>query len=235
MEKFNRTPFKESLKPTNYDSRMVKIRELKSQKDILIREHELEEGEDLNELIKSHSEGKKLFEKMSSEYGIKMVSMNSIIGKNEEGKTAFFTIVDKIEGENLSKVENLPTKAEEELNALYCSLGQHYYDAWKQKSKYWADGNNSQFIYGHKYGEKDDHFFLVDIDARFFRQGENELFPIEWLVRNICEGLVKAENKFQPKISLKEARDKLLGIISEMQEDKPDDEWLLKARNLLET
>lgn len=107
METFQPTPFRETLEPTDLDSRMVQIRELKSRTDLFVREHELEEGEDLNELMKSHSEGKRLFETMRSRYGIKMVSMKFLIGKNEKGKPAFFTIVDKIEGENLSKTEQL--------------------------------------------------------------------------------------------------------------------------------
>ena len=233
IEQFNQTPFKEPLIKTEYDSRMVEIKKLKNRPDKLIREHELEEGEDENELIKLHSEGKKLFEKINNDYGINVISHDHLLGKNENGKIAIFTIVDKIEGKNLSETEKLPDKMKDELDALYESLGQHYIDAWKQKSKYWADANNRQFIYGHKHGEQEKRIYLADVDPRFFRPNENELFPIEWVIHNVCDSLTETEKKFQSQIHLDKARTKLLDIISEIQKEMPNSEWLFKAKNIL--
>lgn len=235
IENFNGTPFKEKLEPTDYDSRMVQIRELRSHANKLVRERELLEGEGVREVIKAHAEAKGLFEGLHREYGINVVSMDAVVGRNEEGKKAIFTIVDKIEGNNLSKIEQLPPSTKEDLDVLFSSLGQHYDDAWRQNGKYWADANNNQFVYGHKPGEKADHFFLVDVDARFFSQHENELFAIEWVIHNVCESIVNAEHKFQPPVRLEEARSKFLELISEMEKEKPDNEWLVKARKLLES
>jgi len=231
IEQFNQTPFRDSLIKTEYDSRMVEIKKLKNRPDKLIREHELEEGEDKDELIELHSESKKLFEKINNDYGINVISQDHIVGKNENGKIAIFTIVDKIVGKNLSETEKLPDEMKNELDALYESLGQHCINAWKQNSKYWADVNNRQFIYGHKYGEKEKHIYLADVDPRFFRPNENELFSIEWVIHNICESLAETEKKFESRIHLEKARTKLLNIVSEMQDKIPNNKWLLKAKN----
>jgi len=226
-------PFKESLTPTNCDSRMVEIRTLGERTDILIRERAIEPGESLEKIQNTITEAKKFFKEMAEKYDINIVSMDTVVGKNEKGERAVFTIIDKIEGESLSKIEVLPFVARDELEQLYVSLAHYYHDIWKQDKKYWADGNNTQFMYGHKQNSDDNHFFLVDVDARFYLENENEFFPIEWLLHNICKGLVEAEGKLEEKIRLEKARDSLLTVINEMIEKKPDDKWLYKAREIL--
>lgn len=229
------TPFKETMQEAGYNARTVDIHKFESNPNVLVREHKMLDDQTLNGVVQSTIDGEREFAKLSEKYGVKVASMRSVVGKNDDGKVTVFTIVDKIEGENLAEIESLPTQAMDELDALYSSLGQHLHDAWKEDDLYWSDCNNSQFTYGNKVGEEDAHFYLVDVGAEFRRKGDNELFPIEWPLHNTCEGLVEAELKFQPRVRLEKARSKLLAIVNEMLEAKPGDEWLLKSKNLLES
>lgn len=232
------TPFKGAMNETNYDSRTVHIRELENDPSVVVREHIMLEGQDLDEIAQSTIKGEKEFAKLREEYGVKVASMRSVIGKNDRGDETLFTVVDKIEGDSLSDTKNLPIEAKNELDDLYASLGQHYSDAWKNNSSYWADFQNDQFVYGNKVGENDKHFYMVDVGAQFF-QPKNDpsnrahMFPVEWLVHNTCKGLTRAELRFQPRVQLDKARSKLHTVIDEMLKEKPDDEWLLKSKKVL--
>jgi hypothetical protein len=134
--------FAASLRPTNFDVGNVKIWQLESDPSVLVRESKIGEGETLDALEASTHEAETLFAEMRAKYGIRVISMSSRREKNKEGKETMFTLVDKIEGKNLSKIESLPVEARDELEALYLSLGLHYYDAWK--SKYEAGGIKKQ-------------------------------------------------------------------------------------------
>ena len=68
--------------------------------------------------------------------------------KNKDGEDVIFTLVDKIEGDSLSKIESLPLQVKDELEAHYLTLGQHYYDARKQGLRYLGDCRSDQFVYG---------------------------------------------------------------------------------------
>lgn len=237
------TPFAEKLSPTNLDSRTVAIKTLESRPDKLVREHLMLEGENLAKLEKSAVEGKKLFEQMSEKHGIKVVPMDFIIGKNDEGKSTLFTIVDKINGESLEKIKELPAEATDEIEGLYISLGKHYYDAWEKKEKYWADFQNDQFMFGTKSGEQGSHVYLVDVGAQFYFPGESkripetneEMHPLEWVLYNVCEGLVKSEGKFHPEIHFEKARQQLLEEVEKILKANPTDKWLLKSKSVLES
>jgi hypothetical protein len=228
------TPYKDTLEPTNYDSRTVDIRKVKNNSGILIREHKLLKNENLTNIAKETLEGEKSFNDLSKNYGVKIIDMNSVIGKNEKGDLTIFTTVEKINGKDLSYIKYLPTEAKNELDALHQSLGRHYYDAWKNNTSYWADCNNGQFVYGNKDGEIDKHFYVVDVGAEFYRQGEKKYHPLEWVLHNTIDGLIKSEGKFKPRVRLDKARKELLEIVNEMLQKKPDDKWLLKSKSMLE-
>lgn len=237
------TPFAEELNPANFETRTVALKTLESHPDKLVREHIMLEDQNLAKLEKSAVEGKKLFEKMSEKYGIKVVEMDFVIGKNDEGTPTLFTIVDKVNGESLEKIQELPAEAADEIESLYISLGTHYYDAWEKNEKYWADFQDDQFVYGSKEREQEKHFYLVDVGAQFYLPGHSrrvpetgeEMHPLEWMIYNVCEGLVKSERKFHPEVHFEKARHQLLADIDKMLAVNPTDVWLLKSKSVLES
>lgn len=226
--------FADSLRPTDFDVGNVHIWQLENDPSTLVRESKIGDGETLDALESSIHEGETLFEEMRAKYGIRVVSMKARRERNKEGKETIFTLVDKIEGKNLSKIESLPIEARDELEALYLSLGQYYYDAWKQGLKYWGDCRSDQFVYGNKYGEKDKHFFAVDVDPQFYREGDDKFRTIEAALGSLCGELVENERKFQPRIRLQAARDRLLGIIDEILKKEPELKMIIEAKTWLQ-
>lgn len=222
--------FSDMLKPTNFDVGNVRIWELKDKPGTLVRENMVAEGQTLEDLEQSIEDGEALFAEMRDKYGIHVVSMHSMREKNPEGKKAIFTIVDKIDGLNLSKMENLPTESKSELEALYLSLGRHYEDAWKQKTKFWSDCRSDQFVYGNKKDEQEKHFFVVDVDPKFNKEGDNEFDTIEAALGSLCHDLLENEQKFTPKVRFEKARGELLKIIEKMLEERPGQQLIIEAR-----
>jgi len=221
--------FADSLKPTDFDVGNVNIWQIENDPSTLVRESKIGDGETLDTLEASIREGEELFADMRKR-GIKVVSMKSRRELNKEGKEAIFTLVDKIDGKNLSKIEILPMEAKGELDALYLSLGQHYFDAWKQGLHYWGDCRSDQFVYGNKYGEKDKHFIVVDVDPKFYQEGEDTFATIEAALGSLCGELLENERKFKPVVRLQAARDKLLSIIDEILMKEPDLKMIQEAR-----
>lgn len=220
------------LLPPKIESRTEKIREHAVRQDILVRERVVSDAE-AETMMAAFDESKELFEKLRDEYGVRVVAMEHLGGKNEEGETVIFNMVDRIEGQDLEKIESLPLEARDELEDLYKSLTKYYGRSWKENLKYWSDCNNSQFVYGNKYGEKDRHFYLVDVEAHFHRPGENELFPVSWPIVQICRGIADAEKKLGANTRLEAARIELSALVEEMLEREPDSAPLLEARAIL--
>jgi hypothetical protein len=236
IEQLSGTPYKGELEAAHFPNppRTVKLWTIKNQPGKLVREHIILENEGLNTIAQANIEGEKSFANLSEKYGVKTVNMHSVIGKNKEGDLTMFTTVDRINGEDLSDAKNLPIEAKDELGALYESFGEHFHDAWKNNTLYWADYNNDQLKYGSKEGETDKHFYVVDIGAQFFKPGEKPLHSLEWILQNTINGLVQSEAKFKPQVRLDKARNRLLEIVNEMLQKKPDDKWLLKSKSMLE-
>lgn len=226
--------FSDSLQPTTFDARNIRLWKLKDDPTKLVREGKTKEGQTVDNLERSIREGEALFEEMHNKYGIRVVSMKSTREKNKEGNDAIFTVVDKIEGQNLSEIQELPEEAKDELESLYVSLGQHYCDAWKDKLQYWGDGRSDQFVYGAKHGEKDKHFYLTDVDPEFYREGDDKWRTIEAALGSVCHDLVENENKFDPKVRFQKARESLLRIVDKMLETNPHWNMLAEAKGWLE-
>lgn len=232
--------FADSLKPTDFDVGNVNIWQLENDPSTLVRESKIDDGETLDSLEVAIREGEELFADMRDRYEIKVVSMKSRREKNKQGEEAIFTLVDRIEGKNLSQIESLPTEAKDDLENLYLSLGQHYYDAWKSKfdisrdrKQYWGDCRSDQFVYGNRYGEKDKHFYAVDVDPKFYREGDDKFATIEAALGSLCGELIDNERKFSPPIRLKAARTKLLNIIDEILREEPGLKMIKEVREWL--
>ena len=234
MEMGNEAAFSSRLEPTSFDARNINLWKIKDDPSRLARENRPREGQDLDELEGSIREGESLFAQMRDEYGIRIVSMETKREKNISGNESVFTLVDKIDGRNLSELKELPTEAKDELEALYVSLGQYYQDAWKQRRKFWGDARSDQFVYGSKGGESSKHFYLTDVDPEFYREGDDEWHTIEAVLGSVSHDLVENEGKIKDKIRLQKAREKLLEVIEEMLKENPDQHMLIEARGWLE-
>lgn len=159
-------------------------------------------------------------------YGIKTVSMDYVVGQNEKGELKLFTIVDRINGENLKDIKILPTEAKKEFDSIYAALAQHYLDAYINKNDYWRDSANRQFVYGRKYGEKEDHVYLVDVDPEinvYDEQGEREFNEeLFYCLEKICEDMLMVEQKFNSPLKLSQSREKFAEIIEKISKEKPE-------------
>lgn len=222
------------LRPTRFDARNVRLYELSNDPAKLVRENRMQEGHTLDALEQSIRDAKAHFEAMSSTYGIHVVSIAIKREKNNTGDDAVFTVVDKIEGQNLSDIVHVPAEAMEELEALYIALGTYYYDAWKHGLQYWGDGRSDQFVYGAKYGEQEKHFYLTDVDPEFYRDGDDQWHTLEAAVGSVCHDLLESERKGTPKIRFHKARAVLLDIVTNMLQENPHWSMLVEARGWLE-
>lgn len=227
--------FAASLEPTNFDARNVRLWQPRGDSSKLVREMGVADGQTIETLEKSMSEGKFLFELLRDKYGLKVVSMDTRVDKNIEGQEVVFTTVDKIGGQNLFEVKNLPEEAKEELEALHISLGHYYSDAWKQKLKYWGDARSDQFVYGSKDKEKENHFYLTDVDPEFYQEGDDKWHTIEAVLGSVCHDLIENESKFEPKVRFDRARQELLKIVDEILTKEPDKKMLIEAKGWLES
>lgn len=227
---FPMTPFREPLKETEYRS---EIKELKSRPDKLVREsfgitfrgsRTKINRENLNRYIEKFLKGKKLFARLRETYGIKIVSMDYVIGQNDKGDLKLFTIVDRIDGENLKDVKILPAEAKKEIDSTYAAMAQHYLDAYKNKSDFWRDPSNRQFVYGRKYGEKENHVYLVDVDPEINVYGEQEEREFNedlfFCLEKVCEDALMVEKKFKSPIKLSQSREKLMEVVDALLKEE---------------
>ncbi len=219
MEEFPKiregTPFREPLE--NFNKR---IRALKSRPDKLVREgfeyYPIQDKQDLEREIKEFSEGKAFFQELQKNYAINVVSMDCVVGQDENSKKRIFTIVDKIEGQNLKELEELPNEAKEKFDLFYAALIQHYLDGYLQRKNVWSDFGDAQIMYGHKYGENENSVYLTDVDPCSDPAQEISGDLSNSLLGNlikVCGSMLKIENKFNPPVVLKRAREKFSEII----------------------
>lgn len=226
--------FADRLQPTGFDARNIDLWQIKDDPARLARENRPAEGQSLDDLEGSIREGEAFFAQMRDKYGIRVVAMEIRREKNVAGQETVFTLVDKIDGQNLSEMKELPAEAKDELEQLYVSLGRYYDDARKQQRKFWGDARSDQFVYGSKDGETDEHFYLTDVDPEFYREGEDEWHTIEAVMGSVSHDLVENEAKFGGGMRLEKAREKMLCIIDEMLKENFDQPMLVEARGWLE-
>lgn len=225
--------FADTLEPTNFDVGNVKIWKLKDDTSVFVRENIPHNEETLDSIEASARDGERLFGKISREYGIRVVGMHIKREKNVEGNDAVFTFVDAIDGENLAKKQSLPQEAKGELEDMYASLARYYGDSWRNDLPYWGDCRSDQFVYGKKFGETRDHLYIVDVDSKFFRKGEDRFSTIDAALGSLCGELIENERKFDPPVRLEKGRRELLRVINEILEKEPDLHMIAEARDWL--
>lgn len=225
--------FAASLRPTAFDARHIKLWEIETDPTILARENILAEGQTLEQLEDRLQKGEKLFEVLQTKYRIRIVPFHFVREKNQAGQETIFTLVEKIDGLNLSEIASLPSEAKEELETLYCNLAQYYGDMWKQKLPFWGDARSDQFVYGSRPSEAEKHFYITDVDPEFYREGEDEWHTLEAVIGSICRDLIDNEHKFGSEVRFHAARNRLLHLVQDLLAENSNQPMLVEAQGWL--
>lgn len=225
----NEVPFRVPLVDSGYEkgpSNNLKMFEGRDDKVVRINP-DITAGK-YQEKAKELSEAKAHFQELTTKYGIRVVDMDFIIGKNEEGKPVVYTIVDNIKGSNLEEASQFPAELKTEMDDFFYSLGIYYADKFNTKTKYLADLRNAQFVYGHKLNETDDHIYLVDVDPgfqeSFFGEGNKDgdyEMHFEQIIDDAYNDMVRVEKKFDPPVELTQAREVFTKLKQRIAKDRP--------------
>lgn len=118
-----------------------------------------------------YMENKKILQKLRNQYNIPVPDFEIVIGPGEEPRVTYYTVVDRIYGNNLEYGAIKPREKKRVgklIDALYSSIGQYFWDVYLEGGWYLTDlvRDNSQFVYGRKSGEKKKRLYLVDIEPR---------------------------------------------------------------------
>lgn len=194
-------PFRGNLEPIRYN--LTQIKELKSRPDKLVREWRVESIKDREDVDRRIAEIKKdmeVFDTIRDNYGIDVVKTELVLG-GYKANPKMYLVVDKIFGKDLDKIEKLPDDTAEVLDQLFASMVQYYFDIYKNGGNYWWDFGINQIVYGHKYGEDKDKFYVVDVEPRVYNYNkhsaaQNELLfgRFQIIIEDLC--LLSRQNKF---------------------------------------
>ncbi len=223
MSKKGYPPF-EGLRPVqDIQARTVDLRTIKGRSDKIVRM--ISPPEDFEAEMKAVANSKRYYDEMRETYGIPVVDIDVVAGKHERGGKTLYVIVDRIQGKNLYEVERLTPALQAELAKLFANLARYYSAMFEQKRPYWFDIQPHQFVYGHKVNEKENHAYLVDVDAaftdRFYSEDEEDNLTIESVVDSLWSIINEYEKKFEPPIRFTEARDIIRVLIDKIAEEEP--------------
>lgn len=194
-----RGPFSERLVKTDYESNTVALKGVHHHPERLIREHIDVVNDDryLHEIVQKILEFETILKEWEVKHGLHVVSRDSIVAKNGKRQVTIFTIVDNIEGKSLEQMSHFPSEAVDELEKVYSTMSDHYFNVWQKGGPYWYDVGNKQFVYGNKHGDSEKHVYLVDVDPLIedseFPRMSGPIFKMAELV----EAFVEVMNKFQ--------------------------------------
>lgn len=220
------TPFKFHLDDTQYGHEYGAelIKKFSENPNKLIRIHgffDVNDKEILGKRVDGVKRGWAVLDELSKQYHIAMPKAELILGKNE-GRPAIFTIVERIHGENLDKMSQIPAEAAEKMDILYGLLAHYYLSIFVSGGDYWDDLSNSQFMWGHIAKEKENKIYLVDIEPRYktHKKGDAKIFDMFYtLVASISE----LENKLSiKKMRLEHAREAIKDVFDKIMELAPD-------------
>lgn len=180
------------------------------------------------EIIELVQIAKKLYEELETKYDIS-VPVDFLIGKDKGGYEVVYSIVDRIEGENLDKVES-SDEIVAQVQTLYASVARYFFNKSKEEGFYLADINNpSQYVYGRKQGEQVEKIYFVDTDIYIHNSKVGIYTVVEWLARHI----VGTERHF--RIKLEKAREYVEQFISQpLPENMKDSEKEEVDGNIIE-
>ena len=222
--------------PNKYYS---KIKELENRPDKVIRkEHVIVDTEEnRKQTIERYNKSRKLFAELRDEYRLPIVPFEYVIAGSP--KDAFiYTVAEKIVGENMAKMENIPPEVMVQMDAIYTKLAQYWLDKYRSGGDYLFDIHNLQMIYGHEYGinSAQNIPFIIDLDP-YFREWKGwgdpdqshvlDLQVFGCLATTVTE-IEKLEVRSNPKTILTTARKLLHEALAEVIEKMPKDNEFYK-------
>jgi len=106
------------------------------------------------------------FQKMAERYGIRIPETNYVIGNGPDSKQpGIFAVTERIAGTTtLRDMTIIPKEKEQEFDEMYAGVFSHLRDSYLENGLFWKDFKNLQVMLGTKYGEKEEHPYIVDVD-----------------------------------------------------------------------
>ncbi|MFA5831152.1 MAG: hypothetical protein WC878_04975 [Candidatus Paceibacterota bacterium] len=106
------------------------------------------------------------FQKMAERYGIRIAETKYVIGNGPDSKQPeIFALTDRISGTmTLRDMAIIPREKEEEFDEMYAGIFSHLRDSYRENKLFWKDFKNLQVMLGTKYGKKEEHPYIVDVD-----------------------------------------------------------------------
>ncbi|MCX6736311.1 MAG: hypothetical protein NTZ13_04470 [Candidatus Parcubacteria bacterium] len=234
-QKPDKAPFKE-WKDSDLQGFSSELFSLPDHPELVIRNSvTLPDKGNIMDMVDFWSGRAKDFRNFAEKYGIKMAKTSYFVGSDPKFKTnipkeaspMFMAATERIDGKNLSALNEINEKAEKEIDALFSGLFSALYDASKENGYSWEDYGNGQVMYGTAPGEKEQHVYIVDVDPLMTnwetipRERKDFFFwtNMNWIFKEMEElekRVVNKSKKFQS------AHEILSKIISEMPEPADD-------------
>lgn len=168
----------------------------------------MERKELVQEIAALVRKGSSLFSELTQKHGIP-APVRFVIGKDPQDRDVVYGVVEKIEGENLDKIEPTPALTEK-VEALYEKIAGYYLDKLPKDEPFLGDVEiPEQYVYGHARGETDDNIYLVDTDL-FIHDGKYALYNT---MRGLVVNVIAVEQKFGKEFT--EARRLIKKFITE--------------------
>lgn len=176
IESQNNLPFKDDLKPHSFNTIFPyeHIRELQGNPAKLVRleqSRKIGKEEQLQDRLEKFGIAKKLLAEIQNDYGIEVPTFDFVVARNpEEGRPEIYTVYDKIEGicigDDLHEIAGRVPQSE--IEKVCISLINYFSDKYKKGGYFLSDiVLVDQFVYGHKYGEKINKMYLIDVEPLF--------------------------------------------------------------------
>ena len=166
------TPFPEKTKKHAFErhdfetASHTNIRELPSRGDKIIRMEPMGD-EGVDEALERIKTMKALYADIAA-HGMSIPDFDVVIGKNERGKKSIISVVDKIEGERVSMIEDHDPVLIDRLDEFFAAYLRYVADARRERHAFYGDMSDLQLIYGHPKDETEKNVYLVDVGFNNF-------------------------------------------------------------------
>ncbi len=159
------SPFNEELIPAEFNRERIKT--FISDPEKIVRIHST--GASLEVVKKELEEGSQALKDLRDTYHIPMPDFEFVIGPYINESIPFvYILAQRVHGQNLTEITFSPDqkeRAKEQLDALYSSLAQYFWDMYEEKRAFLKDITKlPQYVYGKKEGDSQDYPYLVDLD-----------------------------------------------------------------------
>ncbi len=127
---------------------------------------------------------RELYNELETKFGIS-IPADFCIGKDDHGFDVVFSIVDKIRGDDLTRLkwsEGVP----DQIETLYASLARYFMEKRETGGLYlWDINHPSQYVYGRKSDDQREKIYLIDTDIFINNSIVGLYLTVEWLTRHM--------------------------------------------------